>query len=324
MNGKKEVVEKTIAEKRRDQIVNTNGIPNIIYEATRFEWYSGAEVKKDFSVTELLKPPLIKRLEEKYFEKTKLEASDQLWTMMGSALHHILECGAKMCPDRYILEKRMTEEFFGKMVSGQMDVYDILEQGIEDHKYTSIWKYVFRNKGETMAEWTFQLNVYRLLALKAGLPVKKLSINLIFRDFELKKAEAARISGKDDYPLFSSIQIPIQIVDEEEILAQIHYHIKLHEASRSLEIADIPHCSEAERWQDQTKWAVEKTGRKTAVRVLYGWQQAMNYIRDEVKKDKELHFVTKRPGIPKRCINYCPTHDHCPWYQAYLKDQKKG
>jgi hypothetical protein len=306
------------------KITNNNGIPNIIYLATKAGWYSGENVKKDYSVTELLSPPLLRRLEMDYKEYITIEASDLLWSMMGSALHHILERGSFQ-EKRYLVEKRFTESIFGKMISGQIDVYDKVLSSIEDHKYTSVWEYIHRNDkhNSKIADWEFQLNVYRLLAITNGLPVTKLSINLLFRDFSANEAKIARLcNNKDKYPWTSSIQIPIRIMDEEEIFGQIQHHILKHEQMKYVPISEIPVCSSIERWQDPNKWAVMKKGREKAVRVLYSLNDAQKYIEEKVVKDKKLHYIDKRIGIPKRCLNYCPVSSFCPWFKKYNETER--
>ncbi len=300
------------------KITNKNGIPRIIYLATLAEWYSGAKIDKDYSVTELLKPALLKRLEDEYFDQITMEASDQLWAVMGSAMHYILEQGAKQDSERYLLEKRFTEKFFEKKISGQIDVYDKKDKEIQDHKYTSVWNYVYKDAPNnlTIQNWTFQLNVYRLLAEKNGLPVKKLSINLIFRDFNSKKSEIDK-----NYPSTQAINIPIEILDDNQVLAQMQYHITKHEKAKGIPIESVEICSKEERWQDKDKWAVMKKGRKSAVKLFYGYNQAKNYIQNKIKpKDVAKCFLEKREGKPKRCLKYCSVAEYCPFFQKGEKN----
>jgi hypothetical protein len=93
--------------------------------------------------------------------------------------------------------------------------------------------------------------------------------------------------------------------------------IILHEKTICVPLFEIEPCSQTERWQDQDKWAVMKHGRKSAIRLLYGYTDAQNYIANEVKKDIDKHYIEKRPGLPKRCIDYCSVNKFCPWFQQY-------
>jgi hypothetical protein len=71
----------------------------------------------------------------------------------------------------------------------------------------------------------------------------------------------------------------------------------------------------------ETKYAVKKEGRKTAVRVYETEEEAKALLSEMTAKDKV--FIEIRKGEPVRCTgNYCSVNAWCSQYQNYLKEQE--
>jgi len=67
----------------------------------------------------------------------------------------------------------------------------------------------------------------------------------------------------------------------------------------------------------ETKYAVKRDGRKTAIRVLDDKEEA------RILADSEKGYVEVRPGEPKRCTgNFCGVAQWCKQYQGELNDTK--
>ena len=70
-------------------ITNKFGVPQPLVTLASREYYSkGAS---QYSVTELMSPPRIRRLREKHQDDVEQDVSDMLWQLLGSALHVVME-----------------------------------------------------------------------------------------------------------------------------------------------------------------------------------------------------------------------------------------
>jgi hypothetical protein len=82
---------------------------------------------------------------------------------------------------------------------------------------------------------------------------------------------------------------------------------------------ELPLCTEEDRWVRETKYAVKKDGRKTAIRVFDSQEEADVFLKDTPVKDKA--FIEIRKGEAVRCTgNYCGVSQWCSQYQATLKE----
>jgi len=150
------------------KITNYNNIPLPIVRAIRHIWYNGANARHFCSVTQLLKPPKLFVLEKRHAQELHVEASDLIWSLMGSAMHRVLE--ASETGDT-LNEERLFATVNGKTISGGVDLY---ENGIiSDFKFTSVWSFIFASGKR---EWQEQLNLYSYLFQVAGFEITKLQI----------------------------------------------------------------------------------------------------------------------------------------------------
>ena len=137
------------------KVTNKHNVPETLMTLATRDYYSkGAS---QYSVTELMSPPRIRRLREKYDEKVSQDVSDMLWQLLGSALHVVMERGIT---DGYIMEERLFTSMDEMTISGQIDLQKETPEGIViiDYKFTSAWA-VMQDK----LEWEKQLNVYKWL-----------------------------------------------------------------------------------------------------------------------------------------------------------------
>lgn len=244
-------------------------------------------------VTELINPPICKKLALQYWDTITADASEFLWSLLGSGVHAVL---AKQ-DDKALIEKRVTIEIQGIKLSGQIDRYEIADESIDDYKCTSVWSYLFGLK----PEWVAQLNLYKKLIESSGLAVKRLRINAVLRDWQLSKAVQA------DYPKMPFAVIDIPIWPKAEMLNYINTRIFVHRSE------PLP-CSPDERWQRPSTFAVMKEGRKSAIRVKDTKEEAEAYLNTEVKAaDQKKCQVVERVGEAIKCKSYCLVRDICPY-----------
>lgn len=272
-------------------ITNRLDLPDAIVRAIRNDKYSPGE--SDITVTGLITPPQIKHLLRQHAPEE--DASDRIWSLIGQAVHGILE-RAYEGDESVIAERRFYTDVDGVKVGGQVDVYDPTSRTLYDYKITSVWARDGKN------EWDQQLNMLRVLLEDNGLPVENLKIIAIFRDWQRAK------SGDFDYPDSQVKVIDIPMWPIETARGFMSGRVALHKAPTPRP------CTDEERWAKPEKWAVMKIGRKTAVKLFDKVDGAEKFI--EKSSDRNLLDIQHRPKQYTRCNAYCPVKDHCPQFQA--------
>jgi PD-(D/E)XK nuclease superfamily len=282
-------------------ITNQFGVPEPLVTLASRQFYTKG--KANYSVTEIMAPPKIKRLREKYDGQIKQDVSDMLWNLLGSALHVVMERGDTA---GWVMEERIFCEVDGVTISGAIDLQQETPDGIVliDYKFTSAWAVMQRKE-----EWHQQLNMYKwLVETVKRKKVIGLKICALVRDF-------SRHETKEGYP-----KAPIEIVDIPmwdivKTEAYVRERLNLHrDAKVAADFGDeLPPCSDEERWQSETTYAVKRDGRKTAIRVFKSIDEATALA------EKEKGYVETRLGEPRRCTgNYCGVADWCEQYQKEL------
>ncbi|NBS67596.1 hypothetical protein EBT31_01600 [bacterium] len=282
-------------------ITNKYGVPEPLVTLASKEYYSkGAS---QYSVTEIMSPPKIKRLREQYNDQIKQDVSDMLWNLLGSALHVVMERGVT---DGWTMEERLYKEVDGVTVSGAIDIQQETPEGVViiDYKFTSAWA-VMQEK----EEWQQQLNVYKwLVETVKRKKVVGLKICALVRDFN-------RHETKEGYPKASIEMVDIPMWDSVTTEAYVRERLNLHrDAKVSADFGDeLPPCSDTDRWQSETIYAVKREGRKTAIRLFKTIEEANELA------EKEKGYVETRLGEPKRCTgNYCGVAEWCEQYQGEI------
>ena len=294
------------------KITNNHNLPKPIVALANRQFYSKGD--SDYSATEIISPPRIQRLRKKHDHEIEQDVSDMVWSMLGSALHVVAE--RSVIPN-HINEERLVAEVNGVRLSGAIDLQEILDDGtviISDYKTTSAWALM-----NDKPEWEQQQNIYAYLVHKAkGVKVVGLNIVAIVRDWSRREAQ-----NKPNYPQSTMVSVPVALWSMEKTEAYIKERIELHRSSKVNSDWDeeLPPCSEEERWVRETKYAVKKEGRKTAVRVYETEEEAKALLSEMTAKDKG--FIEIRKGEPVRCTgNYCSVNAWCSQYQNYLKEQE--
>ena len=287
------------------KITNKHNVPATLFALASRNYYSKG--KSDYSVTEIISPPQIQVLRRKHWEDMEQDVSDMLWSLLGSALHVVAERGQA---DGHTTEERLHIEIDDVVLSGAIDLQH--EEGgevvITDYKFTSAWAL-----RQDKPEWEAQQNIYAWLVSKVkGRPVKSVRICALIRDWSRREAAI-----NPDYPQapIQVIELPLWPLDKTE--SYVRDRIELHREAkvRGDWNEDLPPCTQEDRWVRETKYAVKKEGRKTAVRVLDNEADA-KVLAEEVKG-----FVEIRNGEAVRCTgNFCGVSQWCKQYQKELKD----
>lgn len=279
------------------KITNVLNLPQPIVDAVQNDPYDSGE--SDISVTRLIAPPRQVALGKEHGSKITEDCSDRLFSLMGQAMHHVLERGGDVEGTR-IIERRLFTEVDGWKLSGQIDIW---ENGtLDDYKFTSVWETMNGLKEEKIQ----QLNILAWLCRLNGIAVNKMRIVALYRDYSKSKAMFER-----DYPQHQIGVIEVPIWDDQKILAYVEERIAIHKAAR----ITLPLCTDDERWQRPTKYAVMKEERKSAIRLLETPDKAMLYCEDKgYAKNGEFksgYYVEKRRGEATRCEHYCAVAPFC-------------
>lgn len=269
------------------QITNKLGLPDALVAAVRNDPYTRGDA--DISCTTLIGPPQIRRLIEAHGNALEEDAAERIWALFGQAVHVILERAQSTA----IREERLYAAFGDRTVSGQFDHLALDPHGIlSDYKTSSVWSVIYGK-----IEWEYQLNVLAELAERNGYRVDKLQIVALLRDWQRSKTG---VNG--NYPEYSVQVVPIPLWSRERRVAYIEERLALHFAEAT------PACTPEDRWYQGDKFAVMKSGRKTALRVLDTEEEAINWMADTQQGER----IEKRIGAYRRCQDYCPVRGVCP------------
>jgi hypothetical protein len=287
------------------KIINPRGLPEAVVKAVSV---SDPPKPDRYSVTQLIQPPLIRTLTARHWSEMQEEVEKRTWLLMGQAVHKYLELCA---PYEAHVEKKieMPVEYNGRNITvvGVIDLHhgDILT----DYKVTSVWSFILGDK----PEWEAQLNIYAYMAwMMEGIETKGIQIIAILRDW--MQREAAK---SDDYPEAEMIAVNIPLWPHKRTSKHLAELIADH-----IENPERP-CTPQERWRRRTTYAVKKTGRKSALRVLdtiqdaYEWAVKNNLADyDTIDGEQIINCkvgvtIEERIGEDVRCKSYCPVRDFC-------------
>lgn len=281
------------------QVTNVHNLPEPLVTLARREYYSKGAAQ--YSVTEIMSPPKIRRMREKYDDQIVTDVSSMLWSLLGSALHVVMERGET---SGWIKEERLFAEVDGVSISGAIDLQEEGEGGITiyDYKFTSAWA-VMQEK----EEWIQQLNIYKwLVETVKQRKVVGLKICAMVRDYskhDLREAYPAAPICVVDIPLWDSVKTEMYIRERLEMHRESKMRADFEE--------DLQNCSNEERWMSETTFAVKREGRKTAIRVFKTIEEATELA------EKEKGYVETRLGEPRRCTgDFCGVSQWCAQYQG--------
>lgn len=281
-------------------ITNNLNLPRAFVEMAQKDY----EIKPDeYRATSLLKPVREILLERRHKDEITQDVSDMIWMLFGTAVHSVLE--QQVEGDHEIKEARIKIPFAGKILSGKPDLYDGQRETLVDYKTTSVWKVVHRE----FDDWRKQLLIYSYMLRSIGFPVSRGEIIAMLKDHSKTKAKTDA-----DYPPLPVSRIIFKFkeqdfADIEQFLTEKFEAIK---EAESLPDDELPLCPPADRYNSGDAYAVKRNGRKTALRVLDSQEVAEEYIVQNGGKDL---YVEHRPGVDKKCMEYCSCREFCSYYR---------
>lgn len=276
-------------------LTNKLRLPEPIVRAVANDSYTKGDA--DISVTELLLPPQLRRLRLEHADKIEEDVADRIWSLIGQAVHTIIERASEGLPD-VLSEEVLYSEYLGWKIKAGYDSVTISNAELNDFKVTTAWKIVDE---KVPPEWVAQTNIYRrILEKEKGLVINSIAVLAILRDWS--KLEAAR---NPNYPQVQVVRLDIPLWTAEQTDDFIRDRLRLHQAH-------IPEpCSESDIWAKPPKWAVIKAGNQRATKVF------------DIPEDAEAFAssirgarVEERPGVATRCASYCPVSKFCSQWQA--------
>ena len=287
------------------KITNHNNLPEALVSAIRNDQY----VKRgDVSVTELLQPRQVRFLKKRYLNEESLEvdASERIWTLLGSAVHSVLERVSEA--EGYYIEKPLDGIVDDIHVSGKSDLFDSFRGVLWDYKITSVWSCI---KG-VKPEWEEQMNLYAHMWRNfEGYEVKKLKICAILRDWS--KLEALRDSS---YP--QRQVVVLEVPCWSDVSAKEFLHNKIAGLRSDEMMGAAPDCTPEEQWRKRESWAVKSSpASKRALKVFYNHVDAEAFWAQ-----KPGRIIEHRPGMAVRCEQYCEVRDFCNQYKRERGDSQ--
>jgi len=288
------------------KVTNVFGLPQPFVDLVSESPYSSGE--SDITTTALSQPPKIKELTRRHDGSITEDASDRVWTMLGSANHYVLEQIAKRNPERYVTEERFYLDVDGVKLGGQIDLYDKQECVLYDYKVSSVYKAL----SDERFDWIAQASVNKLLLEHAGFTVNRAAIILVMKDWRIRDSKT-----KPDYPKCPVVEIKLETWKPEETFAYIKSRIKLHLEAKTLPDNEIPVCSEKERWRTPDIYAV--LPKKGAKRAVNGGLKEDRLQADSLAKEIG-GVVEQRLGEDRRCLDFCRVRAYCH-YGRTLKDK---
>lgn len=289
-------------------ITNDRGLPDPLVLAVQHQQdqYRNSHGKKsDYSVTQIIKPPRMVELEKRNRDKIKQDASDSIYSLLGSAIHKQIEEAVNAYqrsvsgPVQYETETRLYVELDGCTVSGQFDLYDHYNKTLWDYKVCSVWESV----GDIKKDWIHQLNLLAYLCHKNERKVEKLKILAIYRDWSRGRSNNATYPNEQ----WEVFDIPLWFVNEQEYF--LRDRIEKHRAAS----VELPLCTAEERWERPTQWAVMKKGRKSAIKLHDEEETAAIHIEN---LDQPGLYIQERLGASVRC-SYCSVSEFCEQRAMY-------
>lgn len=290
------------------KLTNIHGIPQVFQDFIKSRKYSREGAWR--SITQLIDAPQVIFLREKHHADMEQDVSEQVWSLLGSAVHLVLENSKKRSDNSMIVERRFHAVVNGKTISGQVDLLEDYGYGktISDYKVTSVSSFQ-RNK----PEWEKQLNGYAaLVRYETGWQIAALQIVCIMRDWLGFKAKVMK-----DYP-----QAPIQIASiplwsnekQDEFLKQ-----RVDEHAMA-ELGLYQPCTDEERWRREKNFAVIRSKNKMASCIVPTREEAEAYIRDT--KKPEEYRISERPANAIRCSeNFCGV---AAWCEQWAKEKEEN
>ena len=270
------------------KLTNKYGAPASIVAAIQNDPYTkdGA----DFSVTELISPPQIRRLWKEYEDEISIDVREEFWKLLGKGVHAALE----QAESEGTKEERFHAEHEGVTISGAVDLIED-DGSVTDYKVTSVYS-VKRGLKE---DWEKQLNLYSWLLRQNGVTVTSLNIVAICRDWVRSKV------GTYQYPDSMVVTLKVPVWSESRQDRYLAERIRIHSMESTLP------CTTEERW---ARGAYKVTGGRGRPKPFDSRHEAEKHLM--VADNPKLKIVEAEARYI-RCEDWCDVAPFCPqWTHA--------
>ena len=244
-------------------------------------------------------------MKQRFDLEIEVDVADRLFSLLGRAVHSILEEHGRRAGLHDYVEQRLFADVDGWRISGGMDLWleDADTPVITDYKVTTV------RSAYAKPEWIRQLNIYAwLFRVNHGRNPTGLQTCVILRDWSKMK-----VSGNYPPAPIQKVVIPLWTPEQQD--RYVRSRVKVHAAARAQDAfdADLPLCTDEERWRREDTYALIKEGGKRATKVYDTREEA----EDNMKAGYE---IITRPGMPLRCMEFCEAAPFCSQWQSE-KDQ---
>lgn len=286
-------------------LTNKYKLPKAFEKFSKNDEYSRGDA--DISVTSLIDSPQVFRLRTKHDSEITEDVSDQIFSLLGTAIHLVLERGAD---ENAITEERLYMKCPGPgnlRLSGAIDLQTPSEDGwiLSDYKTCSTATLMHSSK----PEWHKQLNCYAELVEQAkGETVASLEVIAICRDWSAFRRK------QKGYPASPIVKVDIPLWTSEERREYIFNRIQAHELQKL--------CNAQDRWSKPGRFAVMREHRVRAIKILDTRKEAEDYIQCLKPAGRGGgYFVEYRPSKNIRCENnYCQVSNFCEQWSKIYQD----
>lgn len=299
------------------KLTNINNLPEQFVNAINVDY---RPTPKQYSVTTILNPVRQTILQRRYNEEIIDDVSNQIWAILGSAFHQLLENSQESSSElkeEYLKQELscLSDKLSDYFLSGKADLYNESENKIVDFKTTSVFKFIKKD----FEDYRMQLLMYAWLFRKIGFNVVKGEIIAILRDWQKSKAKIDK-----NYPQLQVQKVKFNFNEDDFEYIEEFIKNKFIELKENENKPDdlLPMCTEEERWREPTKYAVKKKANKTASKLHSTLEEAENHIKNLEEKYPNVYEIEIREGTDKKCLEYCSACQFCPYYRKnYLEER---
>jgi hypothetical protein len=276
---------------------NKYNLPDAIVKAVENDNYDSGD--SDITVTQLISPMQQTKLYQQYKDQIVEDISDNIYALLGKAIHYILEKSEKVAKT----EERKFVLVDGIKLSGQFDRLDLITKDggftglLQDYKIASVWESIFGLNPEREK----QLNCLSWILRQNGYSINKLQVVMIFRDWQKSKTTYDK-----SYPQKQVEIINVPLWAEKKQEKYIKNRISMFKSDV------VPECTDEERWYTGDTFAVYKEGNKKAYKICKTSEEAKEWM----KKNKGS-MIQYRQGENKRC-KYCNVSKWCPQFKKIV------
>ena len=278
---------------------NVHNLHDCIVRALTFDEYDNKG--SDYSATSLLKSPRQVILQKENENAIVQDASKNFYSVFGTAVHSQIERANETNWD-LIFEKRYFMDVAGKVISGQIDAYDVKRNMLLEIKTTSV--YAVKN-GEVKPDWEKQTNINVEIMRDNGISVRGIKIIAICRDW----SQSGLLRDRN-YPKTPFVELDVPLWTEQQqkdyILERVTIHSEAEDQYKMF--GTLPNCTDEERWKQPDKHALMVKGKKRAIKLYTSLEKATD------AQTKPEHYIEFREGKANKCENYCLSAQFCDQY----------